>query len=292
MSFAIMTDTAANLPKEIAVSHDITILPMRYLMSGETHTCLYPEEFDDAVYYEKLKHGESVKTSQIVPTDYINAMRPKLEAGQDILFIGLSSGVSGSYASAVMAKEELQAEYPDRTVEVVDSLGASLGEGLLVLRAVKCRANGMDVTETANRINNLRMKMYQYFFVDDLMHLRRTGRLSGGVAIVGTVLGVKPLLKGDQEGHIVANAKVRGRKQAIKALAEKYFSLVQNAAEQTIGISHTNCKEDAEYLKKMIMEKLPPKEIILVKHEPATGSHLGPGSLALYFESDLSVRYQ
>lgn len=291
MSFEIMTDTAANLPKQLARLHNIAVVPLSYLKGGKPHTCLFPEDFDDVSYYTDLKHGASVTTSQVNPDSYIKAMRPILEKGKDILFIGISSGVSGSFTSAGIAREELSSQFPDRTIALVDSLGASLGEGLLVLRAVKCRINGMDVNETAERINSLRMKMCQFFFVDDLMHLKRTGRLSGGAAVVGSVLGIKPLLKGDQEGHIVANGKIRGRNQAIKALAEKYFSCVKNAVEQTVGISYTNCKADAEYLKRLIMEKMPPKEIILVKHEPVTGSHLGPGSLALYFESDANVRF-
>ena len=181
-------------------------------------------------------------------------------------------------------------EYPERKIEVVDSLSAGLGEGLLVLRAIECRDQGMTLAETFQKINKMKHSIFQVFFVDDLMYLKHTGRISGAVAAVGSILGIKPLLKGDPHGRIVACGKVRGRQQAIKALAEKYFTLAKNAVEQTVAITHTNCLKDAELLKDMLMAKLPPKKLILLKHEPATGSHLGPGALALFFEGDSDVR--
>jgi len=138
----------------------------------------------------------------------------------------------------------------------------------------------------------VRPKIYQVFIVDDLMHLRRTGRLSNISAVVGSVLGIKPLLKGNEEGKIVAFEKIRGRKQAIKAMAEKYYALAENTVKQLVGISYAGCREDAEYLAGLIRQKFPPKEIMIVRHEPVTGSHIGPGSLALYFEGGSSVRFE
>lgn len=291
MPFTIMTDSAANLNIQQLIAHKIVAIPMSYTANEAEFLCCPPDEFNDKAYYSDIKKGTTVSTSQINPQRYMEYMKAALENGQDILFVGISSGISGSFASAGIARKELLEEYPERTIMLVDSLAASLGEGLLVLRAAQYRDEGWDIHEAAEKIVECRARIYQYFFVDDLMYLRRTGRLSGGLAVVGSVLGLKPLLKGDEDGKIVACGKVRGRKRAIQALAEQYSALVKNAEDQIIGISHANCREDAESLAALIRQTAPPKEIILQKHEPVTGSHLGPGALALYFEGDSNVRF-
>lgn len=292
MSFAIVTDSTANLTARQLEENNIIEIPFSYFLKEQEYNCRDLNSFDDKKYYEAIRNGMKITTSQINPQCYIDSMQPLLEAGKDILFIGISSGISGAYASAMTAKNQLLEAFPERRIELIDSLGAGLGEGLLVLKAAKCRLNGMELEETAQRLLFVRERIYQVFIVDDLMHLRRTGRLSNIGAIVGSVLGIKPLLKGSAEGKIVAFEKIRGRKNAIKKMAEKYFSLVQNPAHQTIGISHADCEEDAEYLAGLIREKLAPKEIILAKYEPVTGSHVGPGALALFFEGDSDVRYK
>lgn len=288
--FAIITDTTANLTAKLIKENDILQIPFPYFNKGKECTCTEIEAFDDKRYYSDIRNGVKFTTSQINPQRYIDYMHPFLVEERDILFIGLSSGISGSFSSAVMAKEQLSGEFPERKIELVDSLGASLGEGLLALEAAKCRASGLQIKETAERIILLRHRMYQVFTVDNLMHLKRTGRLSNAGAVIGTVLGIKPLLKGNEEGKIVAFGKIRGRQKSINALAEKYFSLAKNAETQTVGIAHADCKEDAEQLAKLIREKLPPKEILIVKYEPVTGSHVGPGALALFFAGDSDVR--
>lgn len=292
MSFAIVTDSTANLTARQLEENNIIEIPFSYFLKEQEYNCRDLDSFDDKKYYEAIRNGMKITTSQINPQCYIDSMQPLLEAGKDILFIGISSGISGAYASAMTAKNQLLEAFPERRIELIDSLGAGLGEGLLVLKAAKCRLNGMELEETAQRLLFVRERIYQVFIVDDLMHLRRTGRLSNIGAIVGSVLGIKPLLKGSAEGKIIAFEKIRGRKNAIKKMAEKYFSLVQNPAHQTIGISHADCEEDAEYLAGLIREKLAPKEIILAKYEPVTGSHVGPGALALFFEGDSDVRYK
>ncbi|MGN0493870.1 MAG: DegV family protein [Acutalibacteraceae bacterium] len=288
--FDIITDSTANLTEKLIKDNGITEIPFPYFSDGQERAHCTLEAFDDVTYYTEIKNGVRVTTSQINPQKYIDLFRTSLEAGRDILFIGISSGISGSFASATIAKEQLTEEFPERKIELIDSLGASLGEGLLVLNAAKFRADGMPLKETAERIISHRDRMYQVFTVDDLIHLKRTGRLSNAGAIIGTVLGIKPLLKGDQEGKIVSFDKVRGRARTINAMAEKYFSLVKNAETQTVGIAHANCGEDAEQLAKLIRKQLPPKEILIVKYEPVTGSHVGPGALALFFEGDSGVR--
>ncbi len=290
MAFSILTDATANLDSALAERLDIGVLPFSYFIEGREYNCLDTEGFRCKEFYDGIRRGVEVTTAQINPGKYIDFMEPLLKEERDILFVGLSSGISGSFASAQMARRELLEMYPQRRIELIDSLGASLGEGLLALRAAKCRENGMSLEETAERILKLRSRMYQLFIVDDLMHLRRTGRLSNVGALVGYILGIKPLLKGNEEGKIVAFGKIRGRKQAIRTMAERYIALVQNAPAQTVGISHADCEEDALYLMELLKNNLPPKEFLLVKHEPVTGSHIGPGSLALYFEGDETVR--
>lgn len=289
-NFAILTDSAANLTAKQLRDNDIIAIPLPYFFKGKECGCEILETFDDMAYYAALKNGEKVTTSQINPQKYTDFFRPILEDGRDIMFIGLSSGISGSLSSAKMAREQLAEEFPERKIELIDSLGASLGEGLHVLRGANCRKNGMSFEETADEVRKHIPKMYQVFTVDDLMHLKRTGRLSNLSATVGTVLGIKPMLKGNSEGKIVSFGKVRGRAKIIAALAEKYRELAVNPQSQTVGISYADCREDAERLAALIKEINPPKKLLTVKHEPATGSHLGPGALALYFEGEDGVR--
>lgn len=291
MSFAIVTDTTANLETRTAQRNDITVIPLSYFVGGQEYTCTDTDSYDDIGFYDSIKGGAAVTTSQVNPQNYIEHMEPLLKQGKDILFIGLSSGISGSFASAQIARTQLLESYPERTIHLIDSLGASLGEGLLVMRAVKFRDSGMSIDDTAVNISIVRDRMYQVFIVDDLMHLRRTGRLSNISAVVGSVLGIKPLLKGNEEGKIVAFDKIRGRKAAINAMAEKYYTLAEDTIKQLVGISYAGCREDAEYLAGLIRKKHPTKEIMMVRHEPVTGSHIGPGSLALYFEGCENVRY-
>ena len=288
--FAILTDSASNLTAKQLRDNNITAIPFPYFLKGKECGCDTLETFDDMAFYAALKNGEKVTTSQINPQKYIDYMRPILESGKDILFIGLSSGISGAFSSAVIAKEQLNDEFPERRIELVDSLGASLGEGLIALKAAEYRAEGKTIGETAEEIRIHIEKMYQVFTVDDLMFLKRTGRLSNLSAAVGTVLGIKPILKGNEEGKIVAFGKVRGRAKVISALAEKYNALVKDPETQTVGISYCDCKEDAKALADLINKTNPPKKLLIVKHEPATGSHLGPGALALYFEGEKGVR--
>ncbi len=288
--FAILTDSASNLTAKQLRDNDITAIPFPYFLKGKEYGCKLLETFDDMAFYAALRNGEKVTTSQINPQRYTDFMRPLLESGKDILFIGLSSGVSGAFSSAVIAKEQLAEEFPQRKIELVDSLGASLGEGLMVLKAAECRDEGKTLKETAEEIRIHIEKMYQVFTVDDLMFLKRTGRLSNLSAAVGTVLGIKPMLKGNEEGKIVAFGKIRGRAKVISALAEKYDALVKEHEKQMVGISYCDCKEDAEALAELVNNTKPPKKLIIIKHEPATGSHLGPGGLALYFEGEKGVR--
>ena len=290
MSFSILTDTAANLPTELLRREEIAAIPFPYTVHGRQYTCTDTEEFDGARFYDAMRRGAKVSTSLVAPQRYRDSFRRELEAGSDVLFIGMSSGISGSFSCAELAARELREEYPGRSIYTVDSLGASLGEGLLALRAAEYRRSGVSVDETARLLLALRRRVCQVFTVDDLRYLRRGGRISNAAAIAGTVLHIKPLLKGDPEGHIVLFAKVRGRKRSIAALAERYEALVEHAGTQTVGIAHADCPEDAAALGQMLMRSKPPARILEVCYEPVTGSHVGPGALALFFIGGDDVR--
>ncbi len=283
--FQVMTDTSANLPTKLLLANDITVIPFPYFVNGARHTCLDTGGFDGATFYGAMREGAEVTTSQINPQHYLDVMRPVLQKGLDILFVGMSSGISGSYHCAELAAEELQADFPERKIRLVDTLGASLGEGLLVIKAMKDKLLGMSLDDVYDKLMELRHRLCNIFTVDDLKYLRKGGRLSNLSFIVGTLLQIKPLLKGNEEGKIVAFAKLRGRRKAIEELANRYDEYVLNAAEQTVGIAHADCPEDAQHLAELLRRNNPPKEILTVGYEPVTGSHVGPGTLALFFEA-------
>lgn len=281
--YTIVTDTSANLPQPLLERLQVPVVPFSYFYSGEEHTCVDTEAFDAAGYYGAIRKGLTVTTSQVPPQRFVEVFTPILERGEDVLFISMSSGISGSFDSAQMAAKQLREAYPERKICLLDTLAASLAEGIFVLEAVKARQAGAGIGENMQALAQRVQKMCQIFTVDDLMHLKRTGRLSAGAAIIGTALGIKPLLKGNEEGRIVTVQKLRGRRAAIAAIANEYEKLVQAPEKQTIGIAHADCREDAEQLARLLRAKRAPKEILLVDYEPVTGAHVGPGALALFF---------
>lgn len=281
--FEILTDTSANLESALLKSRAITLVPFSFQTSGKEKTCLNTASFRAKAYYDAMRKGVRVTTSQIPPQRYVDAMRPILEKGLDVLYVGMSSGVSASFNSAQMAAAQLRPQYPGRRICLVDTLGASLGEGLLVLEGARCRDEGMDVSAAAARLDEMRLRMCQVFTVDDLKYLRATGRLSNAKAALATVLHIKPLLKGDTRGKIVSFARARGRARSIAELAAQYDKYVVDAENQTIGIAHADCPEDAKALAELLQKNHPPREIMTVDYEPVTGSHVGPGALALFF---------
>ena len=290
MSFAVVTDSLAGRPLEEVASRGLVVIPLSYYMNGEEHTCQAPEEYDSAAFFRAMKQRVEVKTSMIPPQRFAEYWEPLLQSDLDILFLSASSGISSSYQSATIAAQQLEESYPERKIRVVDTLSSTLGEGLLVLRAFALREKGMSLDETADTILSLRPYIAHYFTVDDLLYISRGGRVSGAKALLGTVLGIKPLLKGDEHGHIVMNGKVRGRAASIKALAEKFDKIARYPGDQTVFIAHGDCRQDAETLAKLIQEKNPPKKIIITPFDPTNGAHAGPGSLAIFFEGDEHAR--
>lgn len=290
MSFSIFTDTSANLPTPLTRKKEIGVIPFSYFVEGEEFSCLDTEAFAGANYYDKLRARAKITTSQINPQRYAEYLAPALQAGRDVLYIGMSSGISGSYQSACIAAEQLREAFPEREIRTVDTLGASLGEGLVVLKAAELRDAGLSLDNTVSAALKMSKCMYQVFLVDDLFHLKANGRLSNAASIVGTVLQIKPILKGNEAGQIVCIGKERGRRKAIRALADRYRDYVRDAGTQTVGIAHADCAEDAEYLSGLLREAARPKSVLNVLYEPVTGSHVGAGTLALFFLGDEDVR--
>lgn len=291
MSFTVITDTSSNLQNEQVARYGLKIIPFSYFIDGKEYTCLDTDSFNGDEYYAMIKGGVRVTTTQITPQRYVDFIEPIVKEGQDVIFVCMSSGISGSCSSASIAAGQLMEEYPERKIRVVDTKGASLGEGIIALHAARMRDEGWETDKAADELERLSRCMFQVFTVDDLMHLRRGGRLSNLSAIVGTVLHIKPLLKGNEDGKIVAFSKVRGRKRSIEALAEHYDKLAVEPEKQIVGIAQAGCRADAEYLVSLLKRNRPPMEIVNVEYEPVTGSHVGPGALALFFLGDENVRY-
>ena len=284
MSFALFTDGCSNLPGDLLRQLDIRLLPCSYTIDEIPNTYNGDlDTFDAHQYYDHLRAGHQPKTSLLNTQLFLNFFRGALEQGQDIVYVGMSSGISGTIQAATMAAEELEEAFPERKVCIVDSLGAGLGTGLLTCRGADLRAEGKTAGQTADILRQERMQLCEYFTVDDLNFLKRTGRVSGATAAIGTVLNIKPILFGDNDGHIVACSKVRGRKKAMDAIVEMYRSKVVHPELQRIAISHGDVPEEAELLAQRIQATAAPKELILCPHEPFTGAHVGPGMLGLFF---------
>ena len=292
MSFCIITDTSANLPTPWLKENKVVAVPFSYYIDGREYKCLDTELFDGHRFYSSIREGTKVTTSLISPSEYTGYFRPVLEKGEDLLFISMSSGISGSFQAARIAAANLDEEFPGGKILLVDSIGASLGEGFLAIKAVEMRNRGIGVEDAAAELEKLKVSMCQVFTVDDLMYLRSTGRLSNAKAVIGSVLNIKPLLKGDETGRIVSFAKARGRRRSIEAVADNYDRLVVDAAEQTAGIAHADCMEDVEYLCGLLRKNNPPKDIMIVDYEPVTGAHVGPGALALFFFGSTGFRIE
>ena len=288
--YEIITDTSANLDVALLRQQGIGVIPFSFYIDGQETRCTDTEQFDAKAFYDGMRRGTPVTTSQLTPQRYLDCFAPLLAAGRDILFVGMSSGISGSYASARMAAAQLQEEFPQRKLRLVDTLSASLGEGLQVLKAAEYRTAGIDLDTAADRLLEERHRMCQVFTVEDLRYLRRSGRISNLKAAVGTVLQIKPMLKGDPQGQIVCFAQARGRKKSIEVLAEQYDRYIEDAENETVAIVHADCPQEAEELARLLQRNHPPRKILTACYEPMTGSHVGPGALALFFYGKASFR--
>lgn len=284
MSFTIFVDGSSNLPKSLLGGLDIRVLPCSYTLNGTPG--IYNgdvDSFDFHEFYEMLRAGGKMDTTLLNTHLFITHFTPELSAGRDVIYVGMSSGISGTIQAARLAAEELSAEFPDRTVRIVDSMGAGFGTGLLACRGADLRAEGKSAGQTADILDAEVPQMLQFFTVDDLNFLKRTGRVSGATALVGTMLNIKPMLWGDPTGHITSCGKHRGRKKVIAAIAEEYRKRAVEPEKNRVAISHGDCLADAQALADLVCQIAQPKELIICPHEPFTGAHVGPGMLALFF---------
>ena len=281
MSYTIITDTGCDFPAEMYRELGLEVVPLAVLYKGETYTT-YTEEWLKELF-AGLRAGESASTSAVNPDGWATAIEPVLQKDQDALVLTFSSGLSTTYQSAVIAATELQEKYPQRKILVVDTLCASLGQGLLVWYACQKRDEGLSLEELASWCEGARKNLCMWFTVDDLMYLKRGGRVSAATALLGTMLQIKPVLHVDDEGHLISKAKTRGRKASIDALAAKMGELAIPGANDTVFICHGDCMEDAQYLADRVKEKYGVKNVFLYYVGAVIGSHSGPGTLALFF---------
>ena len=278
----LFTDTSANLPSELIRQYNISIVPFSYTVDGKE--ALYDEntDFDGKAFYSAMRNGAAVKTSMINTDAFLSSFEPAAAAGDDVLYVGMSGGISGAANSAALAVRELKEKYPVVNLAAIDTYAASLGEGLMVLKAAELIEAGQPFSDIEQFILQSRKHMCQFFTVDDLAYLKRGGRISGAVALIGSMLNIKPILKGDETGHIVMCDKVRGSKKALNALADIYAKLAFDK-DIRIGIAHADNEDGAEYLLSLLREKGFGGKCINVCYEPVTGSHVGPGTVAFFF---------
>jgi len=280
-NYKIITDSGCDLPRAMLEKLDVTVTPLYVNFRGES----LPDSVDAGIQemYQGLREGESASTSAVNPQQWASVIEPVLAQDMDTLVLAFSSGLSTTYQSAVIAADELAEKYPQRKILVVDSLGASLGQGLLLWYACKQRDEGMPLEALADWLQAYRFKLAHWFTVDDLMYLKRGGRVSAATALVGTMLNIKPVLHVDDEGHLISKAKVRGRKAAIQALAAKLGELGIPGQNETAFICHGDCIADAKLLESILKEKYGVKEVFIGYTGAVIGSHSGPGTLALFF---------
>lgn len=293
MSIEIFTDSSANLPKGILEVLNIHVISLTLTVNGEERLCYDPEQpFEGERFYARMREdrGMEFKTSMINTATFLEAFEPQLQAGNDVLYLGMSSGISGTVAAGAAAAKTLQGKYPARTILAVDTLAASLGEGLMVCEAARLRNGGSSMRQIVAHVEQNRQYIRQHFLVDDLMFLKRGGRISGTAALAGTVLNIKPILKGNAAGRIVPDCRVRGRQRALRKLAETFDAYAFVPHPQTIGIAHGGCEADAIALSEMIREKRGNDDFMIVCYEPGTGSHVGSGTVALFFRGDGEVK--
>ena len=281
MNYRIITDSCADFPKELAASLDIDQVALTLLFRGETTADFTDDSLKEM--YQGLRAGESATTSAVNPEAWGRTIESVLAAGKDALVLAFSSGLSSTYQSAVIAAQELKEKYPERKVIVVDTLCASLGQGLFVWHACKKRDAGMTLEEVAAWCEDNKLHLCHWFTVDDLMYLKRGGRVSGATAVVGTMLNIKPVMHMDDAGHLIKVTTARGRKASVHALADKVGQLALKEDNDTMFISHGDCREDAEYLASILKEKYGVKEVVIGYVGAVIGSHAGPGVLALFF---------
>ena len=282
MSYRIFTDATSDLPAQFAESLHVTVLPMGFTMEEKEYFYI-PGRSDMPIetFFEKMRAGVPVTTAQVNTFAFLEAFEPVLQAGEDILYIGFSSKLSGTVQSALAAADELKTKYPARKVVVVDSCSASLGEGLLVYYAA--RKHDLSLEALAKWVEDNKLRFVHWFTVDDLVYLKRGGRISGATAAIATILNIKPVMHVDNEGYLVAVEKVQGRKKSLRSLFERMEKTVDTTVTDTVFIGHCASKADAEYVATLVHEKYPDMMVHIDDIGTSIGAHSGPGTIALFF---------
>lgn len=282
--FAVVTDSSCDLSAEMAQELDLTVLPLSFTIGGKEHlNYLDGRELPIHEYYERLRTGEPAQTSAVNVDSFVGAIEPLLKAGKDVLVAAFSSGLSNTCNAARMACEELAKKYPERKVVCVDTLCASLGQGMLIYYAVQKKCEGKSLEEVRNWIEENRLHLCHWFTVDDLNHLKRGGRISPATAFIGGMLNFKPVMHVDDEGHLAPVGKVRGRKTSLDALVDHMEETATEPKEQTVFLSHGDTPEDAEYVASEVKRRLGVKRVVINTIGPVIGTHSGPGTMALFF---------
>ena len=280
-NYQIITDSGCDLSAEILQKLNVTMVSLTLLYKGQTlQDCVTDET---KTFYDGLRAGEVASTSAINPDTWASAMEAPLQKGKDVLVLTFSSGLSTTYQSAVIAADDLKEKYPHRSIRVVDTLCASLGQGLLVHYSCQKRDEGLSLNALADWVEENKFHLCHFFTVDDLMYLKRGGRVSAATALFGTMLQIKPVLHVDDAGHLINIGKVRGRRASIDALVEKAAALCLEEGREVMYICHGDCMDDAEYLKAKVQAQLGVKEVHIGYTGAVIGSHSGPGTLALFF---------
>ena len=283
-NFVLTTDSCCDLPNDIVKELNLEVIPLSVEIKGKVYHN-YPDEryIKTKDFYEMMREKEVATTSLINVGEFLVFFEPFLKEGKDVLYIGFSSALSGTVQSARIAAEELKLTYPDRKIIVVDSLSASMGQGLLVWYAAKEIAAGKTIEEVAKWTEENKLSLCHLFTVDDLGTLRRGGRLSGTAALLGSLLKVKPVLHVSDEGKLVPIKKARGRRTSLQAIVDIMSTKIKDAASQTVFISHGDDLEHAEYIRTLITSQLDVKNFILGQIGPVIGAHSGPGTIAVFF---------
>lgn len=285
MDFEIVTDSSSNLKEEMIDEFGLHILPLTFMVDGEQYqSYLKGEHTDLAQFYTMMREGKVITTSLPSLADSEALMRGLLEQGRDVLYLGFSSGLSGTYEAIELLTKQLAAEFPDRKVYAVDTLAASGGQGLLVWHAVQRARAGASIDEVRDWVEANKLHLAHWFTVDDLMFLFRGGRVSRTSAWAGTMLNIKPVMHVDDEGHLIPMEKVRGRKKSLNALVDHMEkTAIAPIDEQMVFITHGDCIEDAEYVAEQVKGRFGVKEVVINYVDPVIGAHSGPGTMALFF---------
>lgn len=280
--YVIFTDSGTDFTNELISELDVKQIELTIIVEGEEPKP--NNQVDSKELYAMLRAKKKATTSAVNTGDFKDAFRPYLEEGKDILYLGFSSGLSSTFHAGKLACEDLSEEFPERKLFAVDTLCASLGQGLLVYHAARMRLDGKSIEEVRDFAENNKLKLCHWFTVDDLFFLKRGGRVSAASAVVGTMLGIKPIMHVSNEGKLVKVSTVRGRKASIDTLCEKAKGAALNAKNKLVAfISHGDCEEDAKYLAEKIKREVGFKDVVIGYVGPVIGSHSGPGTLALFY---------